>query len=240
MVHELPALLVLEPLEHRKVDDPEELERRRVEQVLLLRDRAAAAGRAASTSASCWPGRHQQQVVWPRSARFRARCRIVSSPGRLDGETLDGASRVSAPRPGRSPRAASPARRAVELALREYCRGARNDEAAHLAAGRDRVCGTRANSRLAERRRQIADLHARSAGPACRTRTSRSPRRTASAGTAAAPSRPISASSRSHQRLDGREHESSVANDISRSTCVNSGCRSARRSSSRKHLTIWK
>ena len=33
---------------------------------------------------------------------------------------------------------------------------------------------------------------------------------------------------------------SSSANDISRSICVNSGCRSARRSSSRKHLAIWK
>ena len=29
-------------------------------------------------------------------------------------------------------------------------------------------------------------------------------------------------------------------NDISRSICVNSGCRSRRRSSSRKHFTIWK
>src|SRR5205085_2019176 len=28
--------------------------------------------------------------------------------------------------------------------------------------------------------------------------------------------------------------------DISRSICVNSGCRSSRRSSSRKHFTIWK
>ena len=33
---------------------------------------------------------------------------------------------------------------------------------------------------------------------------------------------------------------SRVANDISTSICVNSGCRSARRSSSRKHFTIWK
>ena len=32
---------------------------------------------------------------------------------------------------------------------------------------------------------------------------------------------------------------SSVTKDISRSICVNSGWRSARRSSSRKHLTIW-
>ncbi len=31
-----------------------------------------------------------------------------------------------------------------------------------------------------------------------------------------------------------------VANEISTSTCVNSGWRSARRSSSRKHWTIWK
>ena len=33
---------------------------------------------------------------------------------------------------------------------------------------------------------------------------------------------------------------SRVANDISTSICVNSGWRSARRSSSRKHFTIWK
>jgi len=35
-----------------------------------------------------------------------------------------------------------------------------------------------------------------------------------------------------------RKMSSRSMNDISMSICVNSGCRSARRSSSRKHLTI--
>ena len=44
-----------------------------------------------------------------------------------------------------------------------------------------------------------------------------------------------------HERLDQRRKSSSgCANDISTSTCVNSSCRSARWSSSRKQRTIWK
>jgi hypothetical protein len=43
-----------------------------------------------------------------------------------------------------------------------------------------------------------------------------------------------------HDLLDDVEDVFLTGKDISRSSCVNSGWRSARRSSSRKHLTIWK
>jgi len=38
MVHELVAALFLDPFEHRKTDDPQELEIIRLEEVLLPRD----------------------------------------------------------------------------------------------------------------------------------------------------------------------------------------------------------
>ncbi len=38
VVHEFPAVLILQPLEHRKVDDPQEFVALRVEEVLALRD----------------------------------------------------------------------------------------------------------------------------------------------------------------------------------------------------------
>ena len=50
----------------------------------------------------------------------------------------------------------------------------------------------------------------------------------------------ISGHSRSTRSSATSTTSSLVTNDISRSTWVNSGCRSARKSSSRKHRTSWK
>ena len=89
--------------------------------------------------------------------------------------------------------------------------------------------------RLGERGGEILDLHAaaqvRLVGSVLRDRLrvrqpQERPRRV----------RPMSAISRSISGSSVAKTRSSVANEISRSTCVNSGWRSARRSSSRKHL----
>ena len=74
MVHELPALLVLDPLEHREVDHPEELELRRIEQVLLLRDLQPQLRRAAATSGRACPAAIKQRdpPAPPRRARAPA------------------------------------------------------------------------------------------------------------------------------------------------------------------------
>ena len=61
MVHELAALLVLEPVEHREVDDPEELEAIRVEQVLTLRDVQAQLAEQLR-GRLVLAGRHDQQI----------------------------------------------------------------------------------------------------------------------------------------------------------------------------------
>ena len=50
MVHRIPPAIVAVVLEQREIGHPQELERLRVQQVLLLRDRRAAAGPAVSTS----------------------------------------------------------------------------------------------------------------------------------------------------------------------------------------------
>ena len=183
-------------------------------------------------------GGHQQQVARrPAVAISRAR-RMVSSPAALSAELVTVPSEPG-PTRVRPPPAASPARRS---------RPARGANTSPLPARRTRApspppsmavrktvkCG------LGERRREIARSPCHSGGPACRNRTSRSLRRRACGGTARGASRPMSAMRRP---ISGSMVENTrllVTNDISRSTCVNSGWRSARRSSSRKQLTIWK
>ena len=78
------------------------------------------------------------------------------------------------------------------------------------------ICLKTRNSDVAEHVRQVVRSRGRSAGRACRTRTSRSPRRTASGGTAIVISRPISLKISLHQRLDHRRRRSRAARTTSR------------------------
>ena len=61
MVHELPSLLRLEPLEHRKVDDPQELVAVGIEQVFAFGDvqPQLAEDLGCRLAAAC---RHQEQI----------------------------------------------------------------------------------------------------------------------------------------------------------------------------------
>ena len=233
MVHELVALLVLEPVEHRKVDDPQEGE---------LRPDRAGSRFFASCSRSCpsslrrrlvRPGGHEHEVGRPGAGELqRAPDRLLAR--RLQRRALHAA--FVGARPHESGRAEllRLLDELVELAAR-VPRRARNRKAAHLAARRD---GRRGTPRTTTRRTPPTGRRSpcRSAGPACRIRTSRSPRRTACGRNGRGASRPMSAISRSISGSIVENTRSSVANEISRSTCVNSGWRSARRSSSRKHL----
>ena len=61
-----------------------------------------------------------------------------------------------------------------------------------------------------------------------------------SRGNGASTVRPAAAHTACIRRSTMPKTRSGVANDTSMSICVNSGCRSARRSSSRKQRAIWK
>ena len=79
-----------------------------------------------------------------------------------------------------------------------------------------------------------------SADPACRCRRTASPARTSGAGTGSGRRIPRPSHSPASAARSLRRWFPAAGNDISRSICVNSGWRSARKSSSRKQRTIWK
>ena len=175
----------------------------------------------------------------PAPARARARGGSPSSPAAFSAGALHGAFLPRAPRPGPTRRAASPARpaRRAPAASTRAPPGTTKPRTSPPAAS---ASGRRVNSESANasERSRISMPHAQVGLVRSVLRDRLGVRH--AAGTAAARSRPMSAISRSISGSMVANTRSSVANDISRSTCVNSGCRSARRSSSRKHLTIWK
>ena len=119
-----------------------------------------------------------------RSPDPRRRCRAPAGsppPRRLERRALTTDSAMR-PTRGRWRRTAAPARRARPAAARVF-RPARDDEPAHTAAGGHRIA-KRSETGLGERRRQ-SPSPCRSAGPACRNRTSQRVGM-ASGGTAAA------------------------------------------------------
>ena len=239
MVHELPALLVLQPVEHREVDDPEELEAVRVEQVLAASRCSGAAGRALRAVGSCAPAAISSRSAGAGAGDARAPGGSSSSPAALSAGALHGAVGAGAPRPAR--------RRRVASLPRSGCRGPCANSCAPPGTTKPRTSppasiasrNTR-EVRRGERRREVLQSPSRAQVRLVGSVASRSPRRTASAETAAAPrARPAPSAAPSAARACAKTR-SSVANEISRSTCVNSGWRSARRSSSRKHFAIWK
>ena len=93
----------------------------------------------------------------------------------------------------------------------------------------------------AEHRCHVAQSRVRSAGRAGRSRSAPSRRRTSCAGTATRPRTPAACQSVGDQPLGHATGcPPAPTNDASMSICVNSGWRSARRSSSRKQRAIWK
>ena len=150
-------------------------------------------------------------------------------------------------RPGARPRAA-PARRPAWRARSARRSAARVAAAARHADALDLRRRSRARrgtprTRLsATHRRHVDAAPARSAGRACRSRSAPSPRRRSGAGTArsARLSRHDLADELDEQPLDQLQHVLLVDEVISMSSWVNSGWRSARRSSSRKQRAIWK
>ena len=114
----------------------------------------------------------------------------------------------------------------VELPPR-LAAAARHDDGADVVRLEDPERGVR------EQRGAVDELARRIAGPACPSRTAPWPRRTASVGTASASPPRSAARSPSTTASPTSTTSSSVTKLISMSSWVNSGCRSARKSSSR-------
>ena len=235
---ESPALLLLVPLEQREIHDPGERE-------LVGRQQAQLPARwpaAAAPAASRWhrPGRPRAAAGRPaRGARRLEHAATAVFADGLERRALDAPSALR--RTHTSPRAPSCLGlldQLVELAARR-APGARHDEARAPRPPLPTPRGTaRTPSRGTGPRRPRSAC--RTAGPACRIRTAPSPPRTACGGNGAATSTPISREDGGDAAARSARRSVLVANDISTSTCVNSGWRSARRSSSRKHRAIWK
>ena len=184
--------------------------------------------------------RHQQQVGRRRRRPASSAARDGRLARRLERRTLHGVAAPARPHQAAGALRPSPPRRASSSCLREKPPppGTTNPRTTPPPATASR---NTPNVDAANTRRQVARSPCRRAGRACRTRTSRSRRRRTCAANgivivAADDARtPRGSAARSMANTSSR-----VANDISTSICVNSGWRSARRSSSRKHCTIWK
>jgi hypothetical protein len=172
----------------------------------------------------------------PAAPAISSAWRITSSPARLQRGALHAALAVPRPHEARGAELLRFVDEVVEI-LARVAAGLRDHEAAHFAAPRSRR-GTRRNS---TRRTAPTDLqlHARA-----QVRLVAAEPRIASAyGMRRNGLRRVRADERHQAPISGSRIEKtrfSVAKEISRSTCVNSGWRSARRSSSRKHFAIWK
>ena len=174
------------PLEHREVDDPEELEAVRDRAGSPSSRRSAAAGRAASRSARRGPAAITSRSAGAGAGELERLRGSPSSPAAFSAELCTrppGArahTRPAAPSCLACSTSSSSSRREYFARVRDRrTRGRRRPPRARSRKTRER--------RLREGRRQVLDLHPEAAGPACRIRTSRSPRRTACGGTAAAP-----------------------------------------------------
>ena len=205
VMHEFPPLLVLQPVEHREVHDPEELVAVRVEQVLALRDVQAELAEHAAPSAACAPGGHQQQIGRAGARRASSARRIASSPAALSAGLC---TTPSAWRAQTSPAAPSCFASSIEVVeiLARVARRVRHDESAHFAAGLDRAAEDR-EARRGERLRQVLQLHPRTQVRLVGPVASRSPRSTASARNVV---RRLASDQRHqppHQRLEHREDE---------------------------------
>ena len=114
MVHELVALLVLEPLEHREIDDPEELEAIRIEQVQLLRDVQAQLPERGAGLVMLATG-HDQEILGAAGGRVERRPDGLFTGG-LERGTLRRAFRPPCPHQARRPELLRQVAQLVELA----------------------------------------------------------------------------------------------------------------------------
>ena len=156
VVHELVALLLRDPVEHREIDDPEKRKRVGVEQVFLPGDVQAQLAEHLRRGL-VRTRRHQHEIRWSRARQLqRAPDRVFA--GRLQRGALN--RRVGSSRPHQPARAQllRLLDELVELAS-GILRSARHGETAHLSPGRDRVAEHCKLGR-GERGGQIFDLHA--------------------------------------------------------------------------------
>ena len=234
MVHRIPPALVGVPVEEREVGDPEQLPAPVGDEVRASSPPPDAAGRASST----WhrPRRDASTTRSPAPAPIASSTAAMpASPIALADDCTPSAVRRAHTRPA-PPACLAISTSSSSLAARRPA-GARESRS---RAPCRRPTPPRGRCRTPTRRRagRRPGSAGRSAGRACRSRRPRSPRRTACGGTAGRSSTPISRNAAASAPSTTSKTISGVANDISRSTCVNSSWRSARRASSRKQRAI--
>ena len=201
VVHRRPPLLVRVPVEQREIHDPGERERVGRDQVLLLRERQPEG--AEQLRRRVRP-RHRRAGSGPRSPQPAASIASssVASPAAFTFVLMRA---LDLARPEDADRAELLGLIDERIELRpRVARAAGNHERPHDAALRDDLA-ERVERRPRPTRGTRPRSRGRSAGRACRSRTSPSPRRTAAAGTASATSTPISLKITLDQRLDHRE-----------------------------------
>ena len=228
----IPAVVLLVPLEHREIHHPEELEILRVEQLVavveLLRARTGATARTPGRRSLRDDGPSARRPTPPaaadRSRRRRQRSRTLAIGSGI--VALQALGIVVDAQPALLCRTPSTRRAPCGSACR--CRECGSPPA---AARRSRSSGQQVLHRMHRRHAQVGLVAAVAAHGLARR---------SCAETAPARRSPATSQTRCTSGSITSKMRSCCGNDISRSICVNSGWRSARRSSSRKQRTIWK